>query len=1035
MKIKNIFFSLAFLCIVSGFSQTFQDHILNETIGDFPSQWDLVSGNAIVENVDGNKVIDIKDKGIIKPIVNGETNNYLGDQFTFEFDVYFDKVPSLNWQHYDIRFWDGNSIYSKNKIIFRPIDIRSHGLQASWEAPTKSTTKNLKKEMETLEPVWRHIKVEYGNGKLKIFIDEQLFLNIPRMPFKPTMVSIGGVKYEPHKTLKGGIANIVLITPPKETKIIMLVDNQTNKVTDINLYSNFENTPSLKSKYPNTKAYFGTIYGNYNVKNVAFTNIKKPNIGSNTAIYSTDTKSVHPHEYSDIEKHQFIDVNTYNKYTVQPVKEAQMVFDFENEFITKNLRFETLKYQASQPGQPIYGDYFENNIRFSSANKDLVVNKNQMYLLPKGTEPLEINSNNGGFNNSHVLLNGSLGNEEVEEESNSENNIVLLDGEPINPNEQSPSGSAEDANLPESGVDYDKEKAFEYYQEQEALKRIEYGDPYGASGYSKLEVIDNSFVTKNESNVLSSQGEPEGSNNCVTENIVYNSNSESFSDFVLSSVPDWMLPGVFLKSRDYIKGDYNVYEEERNPIQLTINIPGSSARTTTINNPHKNGDLLTGINMLQTGNNYVSMSLSTNYEELHSKQELSFKLMGKYSNKVAQVSASLGMDFQENYHYYLFEATQYMFSIDVDNFDKANIFKELNTDILYNDLIYVSRVNYGRKAIVVVESKYDLKKIDANFEGQINTLVNKARLETSLSYLNEESNFKIKALLYGGSTVAGFNALNLSIEQQRLDLSEYLSASSDDAKLAKPISYQLKNLAGQSMGVRSILNQTVRTCSPVINKDLKLKVTLTDLLCIDEIDNGDNPDDYGLQQSIYYKANGEEITASSTDYKNYIPNSECNNVLSYKNNLLVCGDRFNNQIHVEKSRTRTGNINNSIILTITPEQLNDPNAVCSIHTYLKEFTTKGVGVFSSEDDKVLYNSRIDVKIQEVLAHLLNHSFENFTNSYYDNAITTRSDFYKYGTSGNVMWLAPGPNGSLEGPIRLGSIGEKAATWINFEILN
>lgn len=217
---------------------------------------------------------------------------------------------------------------------------------------------------------------------------------------------------------------------------------------------------------------------------------------------------------------------------------------------------------------------------------------------------------------------------------------------------------------------------------------------------------------------------------------------------MLNSTPDWMLPGVFLKARDYIKGDYIVYSKERNPIDLFSSMPGSAS--IEISNPHENFNLSNAVNTIQNNpNNVVAAAISENQKEIHSKEEFSFKLMGKYSNKIAQVTASIGVEFNENSHYYLYEMTQHMFSIDVSNFKKEDIFIS-NDDINYNDLIYISRVNYGRKAILVIESKYDLKKIDANIEGQINTLVNKARLETGLSYLNEESNFTIKALLYGG---------------------------------------------------------------------------------------------------------------------------------------------------------------------------------------------------------------------------------------------------------------------------------------------
>ncbi|WOD43811.1 hypothetical protein [Hwangdonia lutea] len=87
MKTLTSIFTILFCSIT--FGQIFQDNVAKEPLGEFPNQWDVINGMASIDQADGNKMISIMHGGIIKPIVNGQTNNYLGDDFTVEFDMFF----------------------------------------------------------------------------------------------------------------------------------------------------------------------------------------------------------------------------------------------------------------------------------------------------------------------------------------------------------------------------------------------------------------------------------------------------------------------------------------------------------------------------------------------------------------------------------------------------------------------------------------------------------------------------------------------------------------------------------------------------------------------------------------------------------------------------------------------------------------------------------------------------------------------------------------------------------------------------------
>ena len=71
----------------------FQDNQENEQNGEFPSRWDLASGGGVENAVfDNQKVIYFREDGaFIVPYVQNPQNDYLPDQFTIEFDAWFEK--------------------------------------------------------------------------------------------------------------------------------------------------------------------------------------------------------------------------------------------------------------------------------------------------------------------------------------------------------------------------------------------------------------------------------------------------------------------------------------------------------------------------------------------------------------------------------------------------------------------------------------------------------------------------------------------------------------------------------------------------------------------------------------------------------------------------------------------------------------------------------------------------------------------------------------------------------------------------------
>ena len=71
---------------VPGDEIMFEDDLVGEQMGEFPSKWDLLEGNAEIAAVNGQTVINLTDASTeIMPLMK-DPKNYLTEAFTLEFD-------------------------------------------------------------------------------------------------------------------------------------------------------------------------------------------------------------------------------------------------------------------------------------------------------------------------------------------------------------------------------------------------------------------------------------------------------------------------------------------------------------------------------------------------------------------------------------------------------------------------------------------------------------------------------------------------------------------------------------------------------------------------------------------------------------------------------------------------------------------------------------------------------------------------------------------------------------------------------------
>ncbi|MDR0970151.1 MAG: hypothetical protein LBM67_06410, partial [Lentimicrobiaceae bacterium] len=100
---------------VSGDEIMFEDNLVGEQLGEFPSMWDIIKGNVEVAKLDGENVIAFVEQAEITPLMK-EAKSYLPEIFTIEADFYKPaKGEAENGTFYFyVRDENGNAILTNN---------------------------------------------------------------------------------------------------------------------------------------------------------------------------------------------------------------------------------------------------------------------------------------------------------------------------------------------------------------------------------------------------------------------------------------------------------------------------------------------------------------------------------------------------------------------------------------------------------------------------------------------------------------------------------------------------------------------------------------------------------------------------------------------------------------------------------------------------------------------------------------------------------------------------------------------------------
>ena len=173
----------------------FEDDFTAETVGEFPSKWDLLDGGAEIKTLGGIKAVEITNNGVITPLIK-EQGAYLPEEFTIEYDFYYwdtkDDVGLNDLKlcladNTDRSEWSG---YYGEGCAFCLV----HGVYDTWDHHANYNNDSGSKDTREVsfeykfKQGWHHVALSFNKRALKVYFDGNRVINLPKVK-QPTWMS------------------------------------------------------------------------------------------------------------------------------------------------------------------------------------------------------------------------------------------------------------------------------------------------------------------------------------------------------------------------------------------------------------------------------------------------------------------------------------------------------------------------------------------------------------------------------------------------------------------------------------------------------------------------------------------------------------------------------------------------------------------------------------------------------------------------------------------------------------------------------
>ena len=177
----------------------FEDNQANEQLGEFPSQWDLISGTIEIAKLNGENTICFTSHGAsIVPLMK-DMENYLPEMFTIEFD-YLEFPNQYTFRH---RFYlrDGNKDVLSVEFAGADSDVSCRYYTPSGDS-RKTDDGKLAKSIVNKNNGWNHFALSFNKRACKIYINGTRVANIPNMAAPKTLQIWGATQQDQFTYIK-----------------------------------------------------------------------------------------------------------------------------------------------------------------------------------------------------------------------------------------------------------------------------------------------------------------------------------------------------------------------------------------------------------------------------------------------------------------------------------------------------------------------------------------------------------------------------------------------------------------------------------------------------------------------------------------------------------------------------------------------------------------------------------------------------------------------------------------------------------------
>ena len=168
----------------------FQDDVTAETVGEFPSKWDLFQGTVETKTLGGVKAINLTDNAQVQPLIK-EKGAYLPEEFTIEYDFYYwptDNVPGndgigLNDMKMilavtkDRSEYPGEGADGGDYTAF----VLTHGVCTFSEHSYYFNGNKNGSFNYAFKKGWNHVALSFNKRALKVYFNDKRVVNLPRV--------------------------------------------------------------------------------------------------------------------------------------------------------------------------------------------------------------------------------------------------------------------------------------------------------------------------------------------------------------------------------------------------------------------------------------------------------------------------------------------------------------------------------------------------------------------------------------------------------------------------------------------------------------------------------------------------------------------------------------------------------------------------------------------------------------------------------------------------------------------------------------